>query len=177
MERAPHGPGRHLLLTCRPIAQPHPPPRHDFARHLRRLNLNLRGDLPTGSILHFDELETYEGRRNTRPLSVPVLIERQSRYLIWAEAAPIRPRGKMTEARKRAIREDELRFGRRHDLSVRSVRRTLRRGADLAQLAEWYASGDLRPLVDRTFELADVVDAMRYVERGHVRGKVVLRMT
>ena len=29
---------RDLLLTCRPIAQPHPPPRHDFARHLRRLH-------------------------------------------------------------------------------------------------------------------------------------------
>ena len=28
----------HLLLTCRPIAQPHPRPRHDLARHLRRLH-------------------------------------------------------------------------------------------------------------------------------------------
>ena len=27
----------HLLLTCRPIAQPHPRPQHDLARHLRRL--------------------------------------------------------------------------------------------------------------------------------------------
>ena len=34
---APHGPGRHRPLTCRPIAQPHPRPRHDLARHLRRL--------------------------------------------------------------------------------------------------------------------------------------------
>ena len=35
---APHGPGRHRPLTCRPIAQPHPRPRHDLARHLRRLH-------------------------------------------------------------------------------------------------------------------------------------------
>ena len=28
---------RHLPLTCRPIAQPHPRPPHDLARHLRRL--------------------------------------------------------------------------------------------------------------------------------------------
>lgn len=104
-----------------------------IARHLRRLNLNLRRQLPSESVLQFDELETYEGRRNTRPLSVPVLIERQTRYLIWAEAAPIRPRGKLTEARKRAILQDRRRFGPRKDLSERSVRRTLRRGADLAQ--------------------------------------------
>ena len=94
--------------------------------------MNLRGPLPAGSVLQFDELETYEGRRNTRPLSVPVLIERASRYLIWAEAASIRPRGKKTEARKRAIIQEERRFGRRKDLSTRSVRRTLRRGAELA---------------------------------------------
>ena len=28
---------RDLLLTCRPIAQPHPRPQHALARHLRRL--------------------------------------------------------------------------------------------------------------------------------------------
>jgi transposase-like protein len=104
-----------------------------IARHLRRLNLNLRGPLPEDSVFQFDELETFETRRNTRPLSVPVLIERDSRYLIWAEAAPIRPRGKMTEARKRAIGEEERRSGPRKDLSMHSIRRTLRRGRDLAE--------------------------------------------
>ena len=104
-----------------------------IARHLRRLNLNLRGQLSPGAILQFDELETFESRRNTRPLSVPILIERETRYIVWAEAAPIRPRGKMTKARKRAIREEEHRFGPRKDLSARSVRRTLTRGAELAQ--------------------------------------------
>jgi hypothetical protein len=102
-----------------------------IARHLRRLNLNLRGPLPKASSLVFDELETYEGRRNTRPLSVPMLIDRETRFLIWAEAAPIRPHGRMSEARKKAIGEDERRYGRRRDLSLRAVRRTLARGADL----------------------------------------------
>jgi len=104
-----------------------------IARHLRRLNLNLHGQLRPGAILQFDELETFEGRRNTRPLSVPVLIERETRFIVWAEAAPIRPRGKMTKARKRAIRDDERRFGPRKDLSSRSVRRTLERGAKVAR--------------------------------------------
>jgi len=104
-----------------------------IARHLRRLNLNLRGLLPIGSVLQFDELETYETRRNTRPLSVPVLMERTSRYVIWAESAPIRPKGTMTKARRRAIREEERRFGPRKDLSARSVKRVLKRGAELAR--------------------------------------------
>ena len=104
-----------------------------LGRHLRRFNLNLRGPLREGAKLQFDELETYEGRRNTRPLSVPVLIEAESRYIIWAEAAPIRPRGKMTPARRAAIAAEELRFGPRKDLSRRSCKRTLKRGADLAR--------------------------------------------
>ncbi len=102
-----------------------------IARHLRRLNLNLRTSLPPGSKLQLDELETYEGRRNGRPLSVPVVIETESRYIIWAESATIRPRGRMTPSRRLAILADEARFGRRRDRSRRSVRRTLERAASL----------------------------------------------
>jgi len=101
-----------------------------IARHLRRLNLNLRGPLSAPD-LQLDELETFEGRRNTRPLSLPLLIERTSRFVIWGESAPIRPSGRMSEARRRAILDDERRFGPRKDLSGRSVLRTLRRGADV----------------------------------------------
>ena len=104
-----------------------------IARHLRRLNLNLRGELPSEASFQLDELETFEGRRNTRPLSVPVLIERDSRFVVWAESATIRPRGKMTLARRRALERDEKRFGKRRDRSRRSVQRTLRRGADIAR--------------------------------------------
>jgi transposase-like protein len=104
-----------------------------LGRHLRRLNLNLRGPLSSGCAFQLDELETYEGRRNTRPLSVPVLIEKESRYLVWAEAAPIRPRGKMSPARRKALAQDQRRYGKRRDLSHRSVLRTLRRGAELVR--------------------------------------------
>lgn len=102
------------------------------ARHLRRLNLNLRRPLEGLCSFQFDEFESYEGRRNTRPVSIPMLIERESRFVIWAEAAPIRPHGRLSPARKRAIAEDRRRFGPRKDLSRRSVLRTLRRGAELA---------------------------------------------
>jgi len=67
-----------------------------IGRHLRRANLNLQGQLPLDAELHFDELESYEGERNTRPLSIPMLIESRTRFIIWAESATIRPRGKMS---------------------------------------------------------------------------------
>ncbi len=114
-----------LSLTCTQLKF------RKISRHLRRLDLNLRGPLPPGSTLQFDEFETYEGERNTRPLSVPFLIEGATRYVLWAEAAPIRPRGRMSASRTQAIRASERRYGPRKDLSARSIRRTLQRGADV----------------------------------------------
>lgn len=104
-----------------------------LARHLRRLNLNLRRTLPEGSSLQLDELETYEGRRNTRPVSLAHVIDRETRFIIWGESAPIRPHGRMSKARLEAIAQDERRFGPRKDLSRRAVERTLRRAAALVE--------------------------------------------
>jgi hypothetical protein len=107
-----------------------------IARHLRRLNLSLRTPLQGSHSFQLDEFETYEGRRNTRPLSVPVLIETKSRFIVWAESAAIRPRGKMSPGRRRAIADDASRLGKRRNRSKESLRRTLRRGADLAESLE-----------------------------------------
>jgi NADPH:quinone reductase-like Zn-dependent oxidoreductase len=46
---------------------------------------------------------------------------------------------------------------------------------DLEQLAAWLGDGRIRPVIDRTFALSESADAFRYVERGHVRGKVVIK--
>jgi len=104
-----------------------------LATHCRGLNRNLRGQLRLGHSFQFDEFETYEGRRNTRPLTVPVLIERETRFIIWAEAATIRPRGTMTEARNRAIAREEERMGRRRDQSRTAIRNTLRHGTEVSR--------------------------------------------
>jgi len=104
-----------------------------IARHLRRLNLSLRTRLEGDTRFHFDELETYEGQRSTRPLSVPVLIESESRYIVWAESAPIRPRGKMTAKRREMVARAERRHGPRTDRSRRGVLRALARGADMTR--------------------------------------------
>ncbi len=45
---------------------------------------------------------------------------------------------------------------------------------DVATLADLIATGKLTPVIDRRFPLSDVVDALRYVDDGHARGKVVV---
>jgi NADPH:quinone reductase-like Zn-dependent oxidoreductase len=48
------------------------------------------------------------------------------------------------------------------------------RREDLVSLAELAATGAIRPVIDRTYALADIVDAHRYVDIGHKRGNVIL---
>jgi NADPH:quinone reductase-like Zn-dependent oxidoreductase len=47
-------------------------------------------------------------------------------------------------------------------------------GADLAKLGDLMRAGKLTPVIDRTYKLADTFEALRYVEAGHSRGKVVI---
>ena len=46
--------------------------------------------------------------------------------------------------------------------------------ADLAVLADLVDQGKLRPVIDSTFPLPETVAALRRVEAGHARGKVVI---
>jgi NADPH:quinone reductase-like Zn-dependent oxidoreductase len=45
---------------------------------------------------------------------------------------------------------------------------------DLRLLQELLASGNVKPVIDRRYELSRVADALRYLGEGHARGKVVL---
>lgn len=47
---------------------------------------------------------------------------------------------------------------------------------DLPLLAELMQQGRVRVVIDRTYELGEVQDAMRHLETGHARGKVVVRI-
>jgi len=51
------------------------------------------------------------------------------------------------------------------------------RQADLLRLCELIESGGYRPVIDRTYPLADVVEATRYVEAGQKTGNVVLTVS
>jgi NADPH:quinone reductase-like Zn-dependent oxidoreductase len=45
---------------------------------------------------------------------------------------------------------------------------------DLVTLADLLATGQVTPLIDRTYPLDDAADALRHVAAGHTRGKVVV---
>ena len=45
---------------------------------------------------------------------------------------------------------------------------------DLTILADMMQTGKLKPVIDRTYKLDQVPDAIRYVEAGHARGKVII---
>jgi NADPH:quinone reductase-like Zn-dependent oxidoreductase len=48
------------------------------------------------------------------------------------------------------------------------------RREDLVLLGELATKGEIRPVIDRTYALDDIVDAHRYVDNGHKRGNVVI---
>jgi NADPH:quinone reductase-like Zn-dependent oxidoreductase len=45
---------------------------------------------------------------------------------------------------------------------------------DLTVLADMMQTGKLKPVIDRTYKLDQVPDAIRYLEEGHARGKVII---
>ena len=45
---------------------------------------------------------------------------------------------------------------------------------DLTLLGELIATGKLEPVIDRRYGLSEVADAVRHVEEGHARGKVII---
>jgi NADPH:quinone reductase-like Zn-dependent oxidoreductase len=61
-------------------------------------------------------------------------------------------------------------------VSVDDGRPTLRR-EDLVLLRELATMGEIRPVIDRTYALDDIVEAHRYVDDGHKRGNVVVAVT
>ena len=46
--------------------------------------------------------------------------------------------------------------------------------ADMKVLRKLLESGKVKPIIDRRYELSEIVDAFRYLGEGHARGKIVL---
>jgi NADPH:quinone reductase-like Zn-dependent oxidoreductase len=49
-------------------------------------------------------------------------------------------------------------------------------GAQLKTLSALYDAGTLRPILDRTFQFEETLDAIAYVEQGRAKGKIVITM-
>ncbi|MFC2106077.1 zinc-binding dehydrogenase [Candidatus Bipolaricaulota bacterium] len=48
---------------------------------------------------------------------------------------------------------------------------------DVDYLIELVESGKVMPVIDRTYALSETPDAIRYLEGGHARGKLVITVT
>lgn len=97
-----------------------------IARHLRMLNRNLLTGLPAGRTLMIDELESFE-QRSIEPLTVPVLIDRNSKFVIATDVAPIRRVAKGGSWRRRWLERHEAKVGRRRDRGNDCVRQVFGR--------------------------------------------------
>lgn len=49
--------------------------------------------------------------------------------------------------------------------------------ADLDVIKALLEAGKIRPVIDRSFPLSEAVEAMRYLDAGHVKGKIVLTVS
>ena len=47
---------------------------------------------------------------------------------------------------------------------------------DLTVLGDLMQSGKVTPVIDRQYKLSEVPEAIRYLEEGHARGKVVINL-
>jgi NADPH:quinone reductase-like Zn-dependent oxidoreductase len=45
---------------------------------------------------------------------------------------------------------------------------------DLTWMREHMESGEIKPVIDRRYNLNEVSEAIRYLEIGHARGKVII---
>jgi NADPH:quinone reductase-like Zn-dependent oxidoreductase len=45
---------------------------------------------------------------------------------------------------------------------------------DLIMLGDLTQAAKITPVIDRTYKLSDATDALRYLEEGHARGKVII---
>jgi hypothetical protein len=97
-----------------------------ISRVLRGLNRNLLQRLPRGRTFLFDELETYEDL-SILTLTVPVLIEKESRLVVATGTAPTRRVHKRGSERQRWLAAHEQAHGKRRDYGRASVAGAFRR--------------------------------------------------
>ena len=123
------------------------------------LHDNLSPGLAAGRTFLLDEEETFE-QASIWPVTMPVLIEKESWFVVATDAAPIRRLAPLGTARRRLQEASEQRLGRRPDGSRASVRRTLQ------ALAQRLDGGRL---VLRTDEKSSYATLVSEVFRGAAR--------
>ena len=108
-----------------------------LGRHLAALHDNLADGIDGVVRLAFDEMESFEGCRSTRPVTIPFLIHQDTMFILASKSAPIRPSGKMTPARRQRIALEEARHGRRPNGSPGVCKEVLEFAAARCRSARW----------------------------------------
>ncbi len=97
--------------------------------HCREFQRFLLTEAARGPGLHgefqLDELETFETDRRLQPVTVPVLMEAGSYFVLHAETAPLPARGRLSPRKERQKKMREARLGRRRSGSRQAVEKTL----------------------------------------------------
>ena len=94
---------------------------HKLGRHLGLQHENLLWDMPERSSFVFDELITYEQDRCTKPVTMPIVVEASTGFVVTQCAAPIRPGGKKSPQCAARIARQEATEGPRPDGSKAAV--------------------------------------------------------
>lgn len=99
--------------------------RHARLYHRHRLDEAIRSNGGIGSAFQFDELETYEEHRKLKPVTVAVLIEQRTGFIVHTDAETLPPRKPLNSRQKRQLERIEEREGLRTSGSLAAVRRTV----------------------------------------------------
>jgi hypothetical protein len=110
-----------------------------------------------------DELESFEANRY-QPVTVPVLIERSSLFIVATAVGPLRRKGRLTPRQRRLRAEHEAVHGRRPSQSPQAVHAVLSRLGAVAPQAPVVLESDHKPLYGR---LASELLGSRFVWRTH----------
>ena len=49
-------------------------------------------------------------------------------------------------------------------------------GEQLKKIAKLYESGEIKPIIDKTYNFSEAIQALEYLSKGHARGKVIVKI-
>lgn len=95
-----------------------------LGRHAAAWHANRLADASLTGPFQLDELESFESNRY-QPVTVPVLIDRKSLFIVATEVGALRRKGQLTPLQRRRRADHERRHGRRPSQSATAVRAVL----------------------------------------------------